>query len=86
LLAAFNAHSVKYVVVGGYAVFVHAQPRATKDLDVLIESSPANALATYKALADFGARSLNSPSKTLPTERRSPASATRPSASMYCRE
>lgn len=55
LLAAFNAHSVRYVVVGGYAVFVHAQPRATKDLDVLIESSPANALATYKALADFGA-------------------------------
>ncbi len=55
LLAAFNRHSVKYVVVGGYAVFVHAQPRATKDLDVLIESSPTNALATYKALADFGA-------------------------------
>jgi hypothetical protein len=27
----------------------------TKDLDVFIESSPANALATFKALADFGA-------------------------------
>jgi len=55
LLVAFNTHSVKYVVVGGYAVFVNAQPRATKDLDVLTESSLTNALATYKALAEFGA-------------------------------
>ena len=55
LLSAFNANRVKYVVIGGYAVFVHAQPRMTKDLDVFIESSPANALATYKGLAEFGA-------------------------------
>lgn len=55
LLSAFNANHVKYVVIGGYAVFVHAQPRMTKDLDVLIESSPENAIATYKALAEFGA-------------------------------
>jgi hypothetical protein len=40
--------------VGGYAVFVHAQPRMTKDLDVFIESSPDNALATFRALAEFG--------------------------------
>jgi predicted nucleotidyltransferase len=55
LLSALNANSVKYVIIGGYAVFIHAQPRATKDLDVFIESSPANGLATYKALAEFGA-------------------------------
>ena len=55
LLSAFNANHVKYVVIGGYAVFVHAQPRMTKDLDVFIESSPGNALATYKGLAEFGA-------------------------------
>jgi hypothetical protein len=55
LLSAFNANHVKYVVIGGYAVFVHAQPRMTKDLDVFIESSPENALATYKGLAEFGA-------------------------------
>lgn len=29
LLLAFNAHGVKYLVVGGYAVGVHAEPRAT---------------------------------------------------------
>ncbi len=55
LLFAFNNHRVKYVIIGGYAVFIHAQPRMTKDLDVFIESSPENALAVYKALAEFGA-------------------------------
>ena len=55
LLFAFNNHRAKYVIIGGYAVFVHAQPRMTKDLDVFIESSPENALAVYKALAEFGA-------------------------------
>jgi hypothetical protein len=59
LLSAFNANHVKYVVIGGYAVFLHAQPRMTKDLDVFIESSPENALATYKALAEFGAPLAN---------------------------
>jgi hypothetical protein len=55
LLSAFNANHVKYVIIGGYAVFVHAQPRMTKDMDVLIESSPENAIAVYRGLAEFGA-------------------------------
>src|ERR1700757_4373558 len=55
LLSAFNAHSVKYLVVGGYAVSFHAQPRATKDLDLFIKADPANAKATFAALASFGA-------------------------------
>ena len=55
LLSAFNANHVKYVVIGGYAVFLHAQPRMTKDLNVFIESNPENALAIYKGLAEFGA-------------------------------
>ena len=55
LLLALNRHRVRYVVIGGYAVFVHAQPRMTKDLDVFIESTQENAIATYNALAEFGA-------------------------------
>jgi hypothetical protein len=55
LLSAFNARNVKYLVVGGYAVSFHAQPRATKDLDIFIKADPANAEAAYAALADFGA-------------------------------
>jgi hypothetical protein len=55
LLSAFNARGVKYLVVGGYAVGVHAQPRATKDIDILIGPDLANAKAAYAALAEYGA-------------------------------
>ncbi len=55
LLSVFNAHGVKYLVVGAYAVSIHAQPRATKDLDILIKADAENAAAVYRALAQFGA-------------------------------
>ncbi len=55
LLSALNVHNVRYLIIGGYAVFMHGQPHMTKDLDVFIESSPTNALALYKALAACGA-------------------------------
>ncbi|MDP9054502.1 MAG: hypothetical protein M3N93_09415 [Acidobacteriota bacterium] len=52
-----NEHRVKYLVVGAYAVGVHAQPRATKDLDldILVKPDPKNARAVFAALAKFGA-------------------------------
>jgi hypothetical protein len=55
LLSAFQAHGVKYLIVGGYAVILHAQPRFTNDIDLFIKADPANAEATYAALSDFGA-------------------------------
>lgn len=55
LLSAFNAHNVKYLIVGGYAVSFHAQPRVTKDIDILILPEAENAKAVYEALASFGA-------------------------------
>lgn len=55
LLSAFQSHGVKYLVVGGFAVIYHSQPRFTKDIDLFIKADPANAKATYAALADFGA-------------------------------
>lgn len=55
LLSIFNDHKVKYLVVGGYAVGFHAQPRATKDLDIFIQAHADNAKAVYAALAQFGA-------------------------------
>ena len=55
LLSAFHARGVRYLVVGGYAVIFHAQPRFTKDIDFFIKADPANAQAMYAALADFGA-------------------------------
>ena len=55
LLSALNAHRVKYLVVGAYAVSIHAQPRATKDMDVLVKPDAVNAKCVYAALAQFGA-------------------------------
>ena len=55
LLSIFNARSVRYLVVGGYAVSYHAQPRSTQDMDILIASDPENAKAVFAALHDFGA-------------------------------
>src|SRR5271156_2744319 len=55
LLSAFHAHGVRYLIVGGYAVIFHAQPRGTKDIDLFIKADLANARATYDALASFGA-------------------------------
>lgn len=55
LLSAFNKHGVKYLVVGGYAFGVHAEPRATKDLDLLIRSDEVNSAAVYRALSQYGA-------------------------------
>jgi hypothetical protein len=50
-----NAHRVRYLIVGAYAVSIHAQPRATKDLDILVKADADNAGAVFAALAQFGA-------------------------------
>jgi hypothetical protein len=55
LLSVFHAHNVRYLIVGGYAVSLHAQPRATKDIDLLVNPDPDNAKAVFAALHEFGA-------------------------------
>ena len=55
LYAALNAARARYLLVGGHAVAFHSQPRFTKDLDVWIEPTPANASSVFAALESFGA-------------------------------
>jgi predicted nucleotidyltransferase len=55
LLQIFNANNVKYLVIGGYAVVQYAEPRFTKDLDILISTDAINAEAVFNALRAFGA-------------------------------
>jgi hypothetical protein len=55
LLSVLNEHQAKYLVVGAYALSIHAQPRATKDLDIWIKPDAENAKAVFTALAKFGA-------------------------------
>jgi hypothetical protein len=55
LFAALNAAKARYLLVGGYAVAFHAEPRYTKDLDVWTEAEPGNAARVFEALCRFGA-------------------------------
>jgi hypothetical protein len=55
LFAALSAAEARYLLVGGYAVAFHAQPRFTKDLDVWTDPDEANASRVYEALRQFGA-------------------------------
>lgn len=55
LFAALNEAGAKYLLVGGYALAYHSHPRYTRDLDVWVEPSDANARAVMTALGAFGA-------------------------------
>ena len=52
--ASFQSHDVRYVVIGEIAAVLHGVPRATFDLDILIEATPANAQRLLDALAGIG--------------------------------
>jgi len=45
ILRVFSHYKVEYLIVGGYAVAFHAEPRLTKDLDILVRASGENAWA-----------------------------------------
>lgn len=55
LLRAFADADVRFLIVGAYALAIHGRPRATGDLDVWVETTPANAARVVQALAAFGA-------------------------------
>ena len=57
-IESLNVSRVRYLVVGGYAVALHGHPRYTKDLDVWIDCTPANAKRMVRAFAEFGFESL----------------------------
>ena len=53
-VALLNAHDVRFLVVGGYAVAFHGHPRYTKDIDLWVEAEPENAARLMAALQEFG--------------------------------
>lgn len=53
-----NKYEVYYLIVGGYAYAIHAEPRFTKDLDVFIQSDRGNAEKLLIVLKEFGFDSL----------------------------
>lgn len=50
----FQRNDVKYVVIGGIASILHGVPRATFDLDILIEATQENTKRLLNALLDAG--------------------------------
>ena len=50
-----NGHEVRYLLVGGWAVGLYGNPRATKDIDFLIASDDENIARLQSALLEFGA-------------------------------
>lgn len=55
LLDALLEAGARFVVVGAYALAVHGVPRATGDLDILVDATPENAARVWAALRRFGA-------------------------------
>jgi hypothetical protein len=53
LISCLNTHEVRYLVIGGIAVVVHGYVRTTKDLDLWVDPSDANAQTAADALNDF---------------------------------
>jgi hypothetical protein len=47
---ALNESGARYLLIGGFAVIAHGGARTTKDIDLLIDSSPANVALVKHAL------------------------------------
>ncbi len=66
----FQRHEVKYLVIGGIASVLYGVPRATFDLDILIDATPPNACRFLDALleARLGMAALTTPDELLAQE------------------
>lgn len=67
VFASLHSHDVKYVVIGGIAAVLYGVPRATFDLDILIEATEENAGRLLDAFLDaqLGTAALTTPEQLL---------------------
>jgi hypothetical protein len=54
-----NVNNVEYLLVGGWAIGLYGNPRATKDIDFLIAVNEENLKKLEKALYEFGAPTID---------------------------
>jgi predicted nucleotidyltransferase len=52
-LKSLNEKKAKYLIVGGFAYSFHAEPRYTRDIDILVEATERNGGKIIAAIADF---------------------------------
>jgi hypothetical protein len=55
-LKLLNAHRVKYLLIGGYAIGFHGYPRATADMDIWVPAELRNAEKLTTLLKKWGVR------------------------------
>jgi len=70
VFASFQKHEVRYIVIGGIASVLYGVPRATFDLDILIDATPENTKQLLDALieAGMGTASLTNVNEILSNE------------------
>jgi len=70
VFSSLQRHKVRYILIGGIAAVLHGVPRATFDLDILIEAKPENAKNLLKAFLDagLGTAALTTPEELLSQE------------------
>jgi len=68
MLQILLGNSVRFLVVGAYALGAHGYPRATGDFDLWVDTSADNSRRIYTSLAEFGAP-LSDISETTFTEK-----------------
>ncbi len=54
-LTALLSAEARFLVVGAHALAVHGVPRATGDIDIWIDRTPANVVRVWRAMETFGA-------------------------------
>ena len=70
VFASFQKNDVKYLVIGGIAAVLYGVPRATFDLDILIEPTKENADRLLTALSEvgFGTAEMTNAQEIIDTE------------------
>jgi len=70
VFASFQKNDVRYLVIGGIAAVLYGVPRATFDLDILIQPTKENAQRLLEALAEvgFGTAEMTSADEIIGTE------------------
>jgi hypothetical protein len=70
VFASFQKHEVRYIVIGGIASVLYGVPRATFDLDILIDATHENTQRLLDALleAGMGTASLTNVNEILSNE------------------
>jgi hypothetical protein len=53
-IESLNKNSVRYLIIGSFALSYYSEPRYTKDIDILVDSTASNADRLMTAIREFG--------------------------------